>query len=115
MHKRNFRNGAARPFEPRDRLVRARLQQMRVKTSPSEGDRTLICDQLFLGCFSNSGFTRAFEDERTALGWNVFGRPDFAKAVGIGLMTAPGPLQVIVPSIPNEAAGVYPGIEVRSR
>ena len=85
------------------------------RASPSEGDRTLICDDLFFGCFGNSRFTRAFKDRRTALGWNVFGRLDFAKAVGIGLMTAPGPLQVIVPSIPNQAAGVYPGIQVRSR
>ena len=28
MHERHFRGGATRPFEPRDRLVRARLQQM---------------------------------------------------------------------------------------
>lgn len=82
---------------------------------PCQKKRIKFATNYFLGCFSNSGFTRAFEDERTALGWNVFGRLDFAKAVGIGLMTAPGPLQVIVPSIPNEAAGVYPGIQVRSR
>jgi hypothetical protein len=28
MHERHFRGGATRPFEPRDRLVRARLQEM---------------------------------------------------------------------------------------
>lgn len=49
---------------------------------------------------------------RAAIGWNVFGLVDFAVAVGIGLMIAPGPLQLIVPSIPNATLAVYPNVMV---
>src|SRR6516225_525705 len=49
---------------------------------------------------------------RAAVGWNVFGLFDFAVAVSIGLMIAPGPLQLIVPSIPNTTAGVYPNVMI---
>jgi len=49
---------------------------------------------------------------RAAVGWNVFGLFDFAVAVSIGLMIAPGPLQLIVPSIPNATAGVYPNVMI---
>jgi len=47
---------------------------------------------------------------RPAIAWNIFGLLDFAIAVGIGLATAPGPLQVIVPSIPNTGVGLYPTV-----
>jgi hypothetical protein len=47
---------------------------------------------------------------RVAIAWNIFGLTDFAIAVGIGLAISPGPLQLIVPSIPNTAAGTYPTI-----
>lgn len=50
------------------------------------------------------------EGRRAALAWNVFGLVDFAVAVSIGLMISPGPLQLIVPSIPNAAAGAYPTV-----
>ena len=49
---------------------------------------------------------------RAAIGWNVFGLLDFAVAVSIGLMISPGPLQLIVPSIPNSTAGVYPNVMI---
>jgi hypothetical protein len=49
---------------------------------------------------------------KAAIAWNVFGLLDFAIAVSIGLMIAPGPLQVIVPSIPNATAGIYPNVMV---
>jgi hypothetical protein len=52
------------------------------------------------------------EARKVAVGWNVFGLLDFAVAVSIGLMIAPGPLQVIVPSIPNATAGIYPIVMV---
>ena len=42
----------------------------------------------------------------------MFGLIDFAVAVSIGLMIAPGPLQLIVPSIPNATAGVYPNVMI---
>ena len=49
---------------------------------------------------------------KAAFAWNVFGIFDFAVAVSIGLMTAPGPFQVIVPSIPNATTGVYPNVMI---
>ena len=52
------------------------------------------------------------EARRAAVAWNVFGLFDFAVAVSIGLMIAPGPLQLIVPSIPNTTAGVYPNVMI---
>src|SRR6266404_3283812 len=48
------------------------------------------------------------EGRKAAVAWNVFGLLDFAIAVSIGLMIAPGPLQVIVPSIPNATARRLP-------
>jgi len=47
---------------------------------------------------------------RSAIAWNIFGLLDFTIAVGIGLATAPGALQVIVPSIPNTGIGLYPTV-----
>jgi len=47
---------------------------------------------------------------RSAIAWNIFGLADFTIAVGIGLATAPGPFQVIVPSIPNSGVGLYPTV-----
>ena len=52
------------------------------------------------------------ETRRAAIGWNVFGLLDFAVAVSIGLMISPGPFQLIVPSIPNSTAGVYPNVMI---
>jgi hypothetical protein len=45
-----------------------------------------------------------------AVAWNVFGLLDFAVAISLGLITSPGPLQLIVPSVPNATAGVYPTV-----
>jgi len=47
---------------------------------------------------------------RPAIAWNIFGLLDFTIAIGIGLATAPGPLQVIVPSISNTGVGLYPAV-----
>jgi len=52
------------------------------------------------------------EARKAAVAWNVFGLLDFAIAVSIGLMIAPGPLQVIVPSIPNATGGIYPTVMI---
>jgi hypothetical protein len=52
------------------------------------------------------------EVRRAAIAWNVFGLVDFAVAVRIGLMTAPGPFQMITPSIPNSTVGVYPNVMI---
>jgi len=45
-----------------------------------------------------------------AIAWNIFGLLDFTIAVGIGLLTNPGPFQLIVPSIPNTGLGLYPTV-----
>ena len=47
-----------------------------------------------------------------ATAWNIFGLLDFAIAVGIGLITAPGPFQLIVPSVPSIGAGLYPTVMI---
>jgi hypothetical protein len=47
---------------------------------------------------------------RGAVAWNIFGLLDFTVAVGIGLATAPGPFQLIVPSVPNTGLGLYPTV-----
>jgi hypothetical protein len=52
------------------------------------------------------------EAREAAVAWNVFGLLDFAIAVSIALMIAPGPLQVIVPNIPNATTGIYPNVMV---
>jgi hypothetical protein len=49
---------------------------------------------------------------KAAIAWNVFGLLDFAVAVGIALMIAPGPLQVIAPTVPNAGAGLYPTVMI---
>ena len=45
------------------------------------------------------------EGRKAAIAWNIFGLVDFTIAIGIGLAIAPGPLQLIVPSIPNGTRG----------
>jgi len=52
----------------------------------------------------------AAEGRKAATAWNVFGLLDFVIAVGIALMITPGPLQLIVPSIPNATSGIYPTV-----
>jgi hypothetical protein len=47
---------------------------------------------------------------RSGIAWNILGLVDFTIAVGLGLATAPGPLQLIVPSIPNTGVGLYPTV-----
>ncbi len=42
--------------------------------------------------------------------WNVFGLADFVVAITLGLITSPGPLQLIVPNVPSIGAGAYPNV-----
>lgn len=49
---------------------------------------------------------------RIAIAWNILGLVDFAVAVGIGLLSAPGPLQVIVPDRPNVQLGTFPTVMI---
>lgn len=48
----------------------------------------------------------------TAIGWNVLGLVDFAIAIGIGILSAPGPLQMIVPNPPNAQLGEFPTVMI---
>ena len=44
--------------------------------------------------------------------WNVLGLIDFAIAIGIGILSAPGPLQLIVPDRPNLQLGTFPTVMI---
>lgn len=46
---------------------------------------------------------------RAGIAWNILGLADFALAITLGLITSPGPLQLIVPSVANGAAS-YPNV-----
>jgi hypothetical protein len=50
------------------------------------------------------------QGRRAAIAWNIFGLLDFAVAITLGMITSPGPLQLIVPSVPSIGAGAYPGV-----
>jgi hypothetical protein len=50
------------------------------------------------------------EGRRTAIVWNLFGLADFAIALTMGMITAPGRFQLIVPSLPSLNPGIYPGV-----
>jgi hypothetical protein len=50
------------------------------------------------------------EGRRAAILWNIFGLTDFAIAITLGLITSPGPFQLIVPSVTSIGAGAYPNV-----
>jgi hypothetical protein len=52
----------------------------------------------------------AAEGRRAAIIWNIFGLVDFVVAITLGMITSPGPLQFIVPSVSSIGAGAYPGV-----
>jgi len=54
--------------------------------------------------------TGTAEGRRAAIIWNIFGLADFAVAITFGLITSPGPLQLIVPNVPSIGAGAYPNV-----
>jgi hypothetical protein len=49
---------------------------------------------------------------RLGIAWNVLGLVDFAIAVGIGILSAPGPLQLIVLDRPNAQLGTFPTVMI---
>ncbi|HEY7085552.1 MAG TPA: MFS transporter [Hyphomicrobiaceae bacterium] len=55
-------------------------------------------------------YTRAVGARRTAIAWNALGLVDFTIAIGMGLLTSPGPLQMIVPDVPNAQLGTFPTV-----
>jgi hypothetical protein len=48
------------------------------------------------------------QGRKTAIAWNIFGLADFAVAVTLGMITAPGRFQLIAPDMPSLNAGTYP-------
>ncbi|MCG5078658.1 MFS transporter [Paraburkholderia tagetis] len=48
------------------------------------------------------------EGRKAAIAWNILGLADFAVAIILGLITAPGRFQLIVPNVPTINAGLYP-------
>jgi len=47
---------------------------------------------------------------RAATLWNILGLADFAVAITMGMITSPGPWQLIVPDVQSIGAGDYPGV-----
>jgi hypothetical protein len=54
--------------------------------------------------------TGTAEGRRAATFWNILGLADFAVAITMGMITSPGPLQLIVPDVQSIGAGDYPGV-----
>jgi hypothetical protein len=54
--------------------------------------------------------TGSAQGRRAAIAWNILGLADFAIAITLGMITSPGPLQLIVPDVPSIGAGAYPGV-----
>ena len=54
--------------------------------------------------------TGTAEGRRVATLWNILGLADFAVAVTMGIITSPGPWQLIVPDVQSIGAGDYPGV-----
>lgn len=52
----------------------------------------------------------AEQGRKAAIVWNVFGLADFAVAITLGMITSPGPFQLIVPDMPSIGAGAYPDV-----
>ena len=52
------------------------------------------------------------EYRRGAIAWNILGILDLTIAITIGFLTAPGPLQLIVPNPPNTLIGTYPTVMI---
>src|ERR1700722_2888033 len=50
------------------------------------------------------------QGRRAAVIWNIFGLADFAVAITLGMLTSPGPFQLIVPDLPGFNAGIYPNV-----
>jgi len=45
--------------------------------------------------------TGTAQGRRAALTWNIFGLADFVVAITLGMITSPGPFQLIVPDVPS--------------
>ena len=54
--------------------------------------------------------TGTTQGRKAAIIWNIFGLADLALAVTLGLITSPGPFQLIVPNVPGIGASAYPNV-----
>ena len=45
--------------------------------------------------------TGTAQGRRAAIAWNIFGLADFAVAITLGMITSPGPFQLIFPNVPS--------------
>ncbi|MDX8533690.1 MFS transporter [Mesorhizobium sp. VK25A] len=54
--------------------------------------------------------TGTAEGRTAATLWNILGLADFAVAITMGMITSPGPWQLIVPDVQSIGAGDYPGV-----
>ncbi|HTZ80486.1 MAG TPA: hypothetical protein VMC10_21435 [Stellaceae bacterium] len=50
------------------------------------------------------------QGRKAAIAWNIFGLADFAVAITMGMITAPGRFQLIIPGVQSINAGAYPGV-----
>ena len=50
------------------------------------------------------------EGRKAAILWNIFGIADFAVAITLGLIIAPGPFQLIVPNGPSVGVDTFPNV-----
>jgi hypothetical protein len=57
-------------------------------------------------------YTGAAAARGTAIAWNVLGLADFTIAIGLGILTTPGPLQLIVPDVANAQLGTFPMVMI---
>ena len=57
-------------------------------------------------------YARTPGSRRAAIAWNGLGLIDFTVAVGIGMLSSPGPLQLIVPDPPNVQLGTFPTVMI---
>jgi hypothetical protein len=54
--------------------------------------------------------TGAAEGRRAAIVWNVFGLADLAVAITMGMITSPGPLQLVASNVPGIGSAGYPEV-----
>jgi hypothetical protein len=54
--------------------------------------------------------TGTAEGRRAAIIWNLFGLADLAVAITLGMITSPGPLQLVVSSVPSIGSAGYPAV-----
>jgi hypothetical protein len=50
------------------------------------------------------------EGRRAAIIWNLFGLADLMIAIAMGMITSPGPLQLVASTVPSIGSGGYPEV-----